>query len=165
MSHHPESDVAAADAVESAPAPNVAGKPLSGRGDYRYWMTVQTRWSDNDALGHINNVVYMRYFEAVVVRFVIEEAALDWQADPAIPYAAEVLCRFAKPLSFPVGVDAGLRVARLGTRSVTYAIGLFAEGALSPAAEGHFVHVFVDRVGETPVPIPSAIRAVYERFT
>ncbi len=135
------------------------------REHYRYWLQIATRWGDNDMLGHVNNVVYFRYFEAVVVKFVIEEAALDWQHDPTVPYAVDIRCHFRRPLSFPELVDAGLIIQRLGNTSVTYGLALFAAGEAEPAAVGHFVHVYVDRDTGTPVPIPAAIRAVYERFS
>jgi acyl-CoA thioester hydrolase len=135
------------------------------REHYRYWLPIATRWGDNDMLGHVNNVVYFRYFEAVVVKFVIEEARLDWQHDPAVPYAVDIRCHFRRPLSFPELVDAGLIIQRLGNSSVTYGLGLFAEGDSEPAAVGHFIHVYVDRDTGTPVPIPAAIRAVYQRYS
>lgn len=136
----------------------------TGRADYRYWMAIPIRFSDNDMLGHVNNVLYFRYFEAVVVRFLVEEAGLDWARDPIVPYAAEVLCRFKRPLTYPGTVDAGLAIGRLGGSAVTYALGLFDGDDPAPAALGHFVHVYVDRGAETTAPIPEAIRAVYERF-
>lgn len=134
------------------------------RDDYLYWLPIQTRWLDNDMLGHVNNVVYFRYFEAVVVDFLIREARLDWKAHPLVPYAVDIRCRFRRPLSFPTSVDAALRIANMGNTSVTYGLALFSHDENEPAAVGHFVHVWVDRKTDTPVPIPSDMRAVYERF-
>lgn len=134
------------------------------RDDYPYWLPIQTRWLDNDMLGHVNNVVYFRYFEAVIVDFLIREAGLDWQEDPLVPYAVDIRCRFRRPLSFPATVDAGLRIRNLGRTSVTYGIGLFAADEAEPAAVGHFVHVWVERATDTPVPIPAPVRTIYERF-
>ena len=130
--------------------------------DFPYRATMPTRWGDNDMLGHVNNVVYQRFYEGMVVRFLMEEAGLDWAADPHIPLLVEALCRFHRPLSFPETVQGGLRVTVLGTSSVTYALALFGDGDAAPASTGHWVHVFVDRVSEKPAPIPAAIRAVYE---
>jgi acyl-CoA thioester hydrolase len=133
------------------------------RDDYPYIISVPTRWNDNDMLGHVNNVVFYRYIEAVVVRFLMEEAGLDWLKDPVIPYAAEILCRFHRPLSFPDDIEAALKVDRLGARSVTYGVALFSGDQPAPAATGHFIHVFVDRQSEKSAPIPAAIGAVLER--
>ncbi len=134
------------------------------RDHYRYWLSIPTRWSDNDMLGHVNNVVYFRYFEAVVVKLLIEEAGLDWQHDPAVPHAVDIRCHFRRPLSFPELVEAGLIIQKMGNSSVTYGLALFTAGETEPAAVGHFVHVYVDRDTSTPVSIPAAIRAAYERF-
>ena len=134
------------------------------RENYRYIMSIPTRWMDNDMLGHVNNVTYYRFFEAVVVRFSMEEGGLDWHKDPVIPYAVESMCRYWRPVSYPETVDARLRIGRIGTSSVTYEIGLFTDGAAEPAATGHFVHVFIGRTSERPQPIPPAMRAVFEKF-
>jgi acyl-CoA thioester hydrolase len=142
----------------------MSNETTPGRADYRYWRAIPTRWSDNDQLGHVNNVLYFRYFEAVVVHLLIEEAGLDWREDPYIPYAVDVRCRFRRPLSFPQVVEAGLAIDKLGTTSVTYGLALFARNDPDPAAVGHFVHVYVDRRTEIPVAIPERMRTVYRRY-
>jgi len=134
------------------------------RRDFPYRIEIPTRWSDNDMLGHVNNVVYYRFFEAVVVRFQMEVAGVDWLADPISPQAVETLCRFHRPLSFPETVEAGLRVERIGNSSVTFAIALFGESEDAPAASGHFVHVFVNAESLRPAPIPKRQHAVYAKY-
>ncbi|MEQ8227104.1 MAG: thioesterase family protein [Rhodospirillales bacterium] len=136
--------------------------PLSA---YPYRIEIPTRFGDNDMLGHANNVAYNRYIETVVTHFQMREAGVDWSKDRIAPVAVETLCRFHRSLSFPEMVHAGLRVSRLGNSSVTFLIGLFGEADHQvPAATGHFIHVFSDRDAETSAPMPSAVRAVYERF-
>ena len=134
------------------------------RKNFPYRMTIPTRWSDNDALGHVNNVIYYRFFEAVVVRFQMREVGVDWMKDRVSPQAVESLCRFHRPLSFPETVEAGLRVEKIGNSSVTFAIALFSEKDESPAATGHFVHVFVDSKSLKSQPIPADKRAVFEKY-
>jgi len=136
--------------------------PLSA---YPYRLDIQTRFGDNDMLGHVNNVAFNRFIEAVVTRFQMLEAGVDWARDKVSPVAVETLCRFHRPLSFPETVRAGLRVQRIGTSSVTLAFALFSEtDGEAPAATGHFVHVFTDRASNAVSPIPGAVRAVYEKF-
>ena len=135
------------------------------RDRYRHFRTIQTRWRDNDVYGHVNNVVYYQYFEAIVVRFLMEEVGPDWLKAPFIPLAVETQCRFRRPLSFPETVEAGLRISRLGGSSVIQTLALFGEGDDQPAATGRFVHVYVERETNRPTPIPAAFRAIYERFT
>ncbi len=134
------------------------------RAGYRHFLAIPTRWSDNDIHGHVNNVTYYSYFDTVVNCYLIEAGGLDIHGDPVIGVAVETMCRFKRPLTYPETIDAGLRVARLGTSSVRYEIGIFRRGEDEAAAWGHFVHVFVDRASNDPVPIPAPIRAALERI-
>ena len=129
------------------------------RAHYRHFLAIPTRWMDNDAYGHVNNVTYYSYFDTVVNEHLIRVGGLDIRQGPVIAYVVETACRFHRSLTFPEIVDAGLRIARLGTSSVTYDIGLFRHDDAAAAATGRFVHVWVDRATERPVPIPDGIRA------
>lgn len=136
--------------------------PLSA---YGYRMEIPTRFGDNDMLGHANNVAYNRYIESVVTQFQMQEAGVDYVKNRIAPVVVETLCRFHRSLSYPETVQAGLRVGRLGSSSVTFLIGLFgADDHAVAAATGHFIHVYTDRDTETAVPMPADARAVYERF-
>ncbi len=135
--------------------------PVS-RTDYRYWLTIPTRWMDNDIYGHVNNVIYYSWFDTVINRFLIEQGGLDIHSGAVVGYCVESQCRYFKPFVFPEPVEAGLRVAHLGRSSVRYEIGLFGEDEVQARAEGHFVHVFVDRSTNLSMPIPESIRKVLE---
>ncbi|MCW8835433.1 MAG: acyl-CoA thioesterase [Rhodospirillales bacterium] len=134
------------------------------RSDFTYFMDVPTRWNDNDMLGHVNNVIYYSYMEAVVVRFVSEVLGVDWYTSPLIPYAAESLCRFKRPLAFPQKVEAAMRISHIGNTSFSYELALFAEGDDALYAEGRWVHVMVERESERPTPISPDIRTTLERY-
>ncbi len=125
---------------------------------YPHLQRITTRWMDNDVYGHVNNVVYYSYFDTVINTWLIRHAGLDIHAGAQIGLCAESNCRFLAPLAFPDVVDAGLRVERLGRSSVRYGIGLFTEGVEAPAAEGWFVHVFVDRESRKSVTIDDRMR-------
>jgi acyl-CoA thioester hydrolase len=129
------------------------------RADYRHFLAIPTRWMDNDTYGHVNNVTYYSYFDTAVNEHLVNAGGLDIRKDPAIGFVVESSCSFHKSLTFPETIDAGLRVVRLGTSSVTYEIGLFKQDDDAPAATGRFVHVWVDRARERPVQVPAAIRA------
>lgn len=148
--------------VGAEASPRAAGKDGT-RSAYRHYLSIPTRWMDNDTYGHVNNVTYYSYFDTAVNAHLIA-AGLDIHAAPAIGLVVETGCRFHAPLSFPDVVDAGLRVAHLGTSSVRYEIGLFRAGATTPAATGHFVHVWVDRTTRRPVPVPPPLRAALARL-
>jgi acyl-CoA thioester hydrolase len=130
--------------------------------DYRHTQRITTRWMDNDAYGHVNNVVYYSYFDTVVNTLLIAKGALDIEKSPVIGLVVETHCEFFAPLTYPEEVVAALRVAHLGRSSVRYEIALFAEGAESAAAQGHFVHVYVDRETRKPVELPATLRRVLE---
>ena len=133
--------------------------PPSRRGDFPHLLAIPTRWMDNDVYGHVNNVVYYSYFDTVINRFLIEAGGLDPQAGEVVGMAVETGCRFHRSLAFPDTVQAGLAIGRLGSTSVRYEIGIFRNDENDACADGHFVHVFVARASQRPVPIPGPIRA------
>jgi len=132
------------------------------RGSYRHFSAVPTRWMDNDAYGHVNNVVYYSWFDTAVNRYLVDAGALDIQAGTVIGLVIETHCNYFAPLSFPQAVEAGLRVAQLGRSSVRYEVGLFAPGQPLSAAGGHFIHVYVDRATRRPVDLPEALRTALQ---
>jgi len=135
------------------------------RAEYAHFLSIATRWMDNDVYGHVNNVVYYAYFDTVINRYLIEEGGLDIVRAETIGLCVESHCAYLQPLSFPDSIDAGLRVAHLGRSSARYEIGIFARGSDEPSAHGWFVHVFVDRATRRPAPLPPSIRAALERLT
>ena len=132
--------------------------------NFPHTTVIATRWKDNDVYGHVNNVEYYSYFDTVINEFLITEGGLDIHAGDAIGVCVESGCRFLSSLSFPGRVRAGLGVTRLGHTSVRYVISLFDDEHGEPAAEGFFVHVFVDRAGRRPTPIPEGLRAALARL-
>ncbi|WP_109483157.1 thioesterase family protein [Paraburkholderia sp. C35] len=133
-----------------APAPRTA---------YPHFLAIGTRWMDNDVYGHVNNVVYYSYFDTVVNEYLIRAGVLHIEHSSTIGLVVETQCNYFAPIVFPDRIDAGLRVVRLGTSSVRYEVGLFREGDAEPAAQGHFVHVYVDRDTRRPVALPDDLRA------
>ena len=134
------------------------------RSAFPHFCAIPTRWMDNDVYGHVNNVVYYSYFDTVVNQYLIAEGGLDIEKSPVIGLVVETLCRYFKPITFPETIEAGLRVGKLGNSSVRYEIAIFRQGDPEPAASGHFVHVYVDRVTRRPVPVPEAMRRALARL-
>jgi acyl-CoA thioester hydrolase len=136
------------------------------RDTYARFVPLTTRWMDNDAYGHLNNVVYYSLFDTAVNSLLIEAGALDINAGPVIGLVVETHCNFFESLAFPQRIEAGVRVAQQGRSSVRYEIGLFAEGAATCAARGHFVHVYVDRDSRRPVAaLPDTYLAALKGLT
>lgn len=133
-------------------------KPVPGtRADYPHLSLLGTRWMDNDVYGHVNNVQYYSFFDTVVNRYLIQAGALDIHGGATIGLVVETHCNYFAPLAFPQDVQAGLRVAHVGSSSVRYEVGLFAPDEPLAAAQGHFVHVYVDRETRRPVKLPPAL--------
>jgi acyl-CoA thioester hydrolase len=147
---------------QSPPSPTRLPPPL--RGSFSHFRCVQTRWMDNDAYGHINNVTYYSYFDTVVNHILIGPCGLDIHRSPTLALMAETGCQFRAFFAYPDDIDAGLRVGRLGTSSVRWELGLFAPGEDVARVHGFMVHVFVDRVTQRPVPMPAQMRAAMEKL-
>ena len=130
------------------------------RNAYRHFQDITTRWMDNDPYGHVNNAVYYSYFDTAVNAYLIGQGALDIAKSPVIGLVVETHCNYFSAIAFPDLVRAGLRVGHLGTSSVRYEIGLFRNDEDLASAQGHFVHVYVERATGKPVPLPEKLQAV-----
>lgn len=130
----------------------------AGRDQFRHFLTIPTRWMDNDIYGHVNNVVYYSYFDTAVNQFLIEAGVLDIHKGEVVGFVVDSGCAYFAPIAFPDAVHAGIRVAKLGNSSVRYEIALYRNNDPLPAAAGHFVHVYVERASNRSVPIPGAVR-------
>ena len=135
---------------------------MEERNEYRHFVSIATRWRDNDLYGHVNNIEYYGYFDTAINLYLIQQGGLDIQAGALIGVCAESHCKFVTELAFPEIVEAGLRVEHLGRSSVRYGIGLFRTGSIAAAAEGWFVHVFVDRVSRRPAGLTPVLRTALE---
>ena len=136
------------------------GPPV--RAAFARFVAMATRWSDNDAYGHLNNVVYYALFDSAVNAILIEAGLLDPASSPVIGLVVESNCRFYASLSYPEELEVGLAVERLGRSSVRYRLAVFKSGANEAAAAGGYTHVYVERATNRPVPIPDAHRRLME---
>ena len=143
---------------ESRPQPKPTPEPRSA---YRAFRSIATRWMDNDAYGHVNNVVYYSWFDTAVNANLIERGVLDIHQGETIGLVIETMCNYFAPLAFPETVEVGIRVAKLGSSSVRYEVGIFGASDQT-AAKGHFVHVYVDKNTRRPVPLPAPLKTVLE---
>ena len=141
------------------------GPAPSTRADYRWFSSSPTRWMDNDVYGHVNNVTYYSFFDTAVARFLLANGVLDLPSSTVVGLVVDTACRFAAPVAFPDEVTCGLRCGRLGTASIRYEIGVFRNDEDRAAAEGHFVHVYVERARQDrAVPLPDALRDAARRL-
>ncbi|MCU1263865.1 MAG: thioesterase superfamily protein [Acidobacteria bacterium] len=142
----------------------MAAKPQITRAEYPHFLTLSTRWMDNDVYGHVNNALYYAFFDTAINQYLIAEGGLDITQGRVIGFAAESHCQYLQALAFPEVIEVGLRVGNLGNSSVRYELSIFKDGETFAAAMGYFVHVFVDRETRRPVPIPHSIREALQRL-
>ncbi len=135
------------------------------RSAFNCWRRMTTRWADNDAYGHVNNIIYYEWFDSAVNAWMIEQGMLDIANGDPIGLVVETRCSYFAPLAFPQVVEVGLAVANLGRSSIRYRIGIFGDGEDSAAAQGEFVHVVVDRANRKPVEIPANWRRALEKVS
>ena len=138
--------------------------PIPTIDDFGYVAEVTTRWTDNDVYGHVNNAVFYFYFDSVANRYLIEEGGLDIHTSDVIGLVVESGCHYHAPIDYPSVLRVGLRVNRLGNRSVTYGLAVFTSDVDEAVAHGYFSHVFVDRETRRPVEVPAQLRAALERL-
>jgi acyl-CoA thioester hydrolase len=132
------------------------------RSEFKHFHPITTRWMDNDAYGHVNNVVYYSWFDTVVNQFLISRGMLDIERSPVIGLVIETQCNYFASVAFPDQVTAGVRVTKLGNSSVRYEVGIFRGEDDTAAAQGHFVHVYVDRHSRRPASIPDDMRKLLQ---
>ena len=135
------------------------------RSDFMAFQQHSTRWWDNDAYRHINNAVYYSFFDSAVNQILIQSGVLDIESSPVIGLVVETSCRYYAPIAFPDVIHTGVRVSKIGSSSVQYAIGLFRNDSDQASADGLFVHVYVDRITNKPQPIPHDTRQLLETLT
>jgi acyl-CoA thioester hydrolase len=132
--------------------------------DYAIFYSLESRWADNDIYGHINNVAYYAYFDSVVNRFLIEHGDLNPASDSVVGYVVHSSADYFAPVSYPATLRLGLRVVRVGEKSLTWEVGVFAPDADQTCVTGTFTHAFVNRETGTSASIPASIRAAVERL-
>jgi len=142
----------------SRPAPE-------GRDAYRHFQAMPTRWADNDVYGHVNNSVYYFFFDTLVNEWLINQGLLEIGKSETIGLVVGTSCNFFAPITYPDLIHGGLRVSKIGSSSVTYEIGLFANDDEECAAKGHFVHVYVDEKTRRPVKLSNDMRAKLDGLT
>lgn len=129
------------------------------RNEYRYFTSITTRWNDNDPYGHVNNAVYYEWFDTAINAYLIKQGVLDIKYSEVVGLVVRTSCDYFAPVAFPDQVNVGIRVARLGNSSVRYGVGIFRNDDEQAAAQGDFVHVYVNSQDRRPVELSIDLRA------
>jgi acyl-CoA thioester hydrolase len=137
---------------------------LKTRDQFKFFLDIQTRWADNDIYGHVNNVTYYSYFDTAANALLIQKTGFDIHQSQSIGLVVDSACSFFQELSFPEIIQVGVAIGKIGTTSLHYELAIFKQGQEQASAQGHFVHVFVDRETRKTVPISESTRNVLEKF-
>ena len=134
------------------------------RQQFQFIYPIQTRWSDNDVYGHVNNIIYYSFFDSAANALLIQHAGFDIQQSPMIGLVVESKCQYFAELCYPEQIEVGVAIHKIGHSSLTYALAIFKQGQYEAAAQGHFVHVFVERSSRKSTAIPEAMRISLSAF-
>lgn len=137
---------------------------LKTRDQFKFFLDIQTRWADNDIYGHVNNVTYYSYFDTAANALLIQKTGFDIHQSQSIGLVVDSACSFLQELSFPEIIQVGVAIGKIGNTSLRYELAIFKQGQEQASAQGHFVHVFVDRETRKTVPISESVREVLEKF-
>ena len=137
---------------------------LKTRDQFKFFLDIQTRWADNDIYGHVNNVTYYSYFDTAANALLIQKTGFDIHQSQSIGLVVDSACSFFQELSFPEIIQVGVAIGKIGNTSLRYELAIFKQGQEQASAQGHFVHVFVDRETRKAVPISESVREVLEKF-
>ncbi|ENV92716.1 hypothetical protein F937_02115 [Acinetobacter calcoaceticus ANC 3680] len=137
---------------------------LKTRDQFKFFLDIQTRWADNDIYGHVNNVTYYNYFDTAANALLIQKTGFDIHQSQSIGLVVDSACSFFQELSFPEIIQVGVAIGKIGNTSLRYELAIFKQGQEQASAQGHFVHVFVDRETRKTVPISESTRDVLEKF-
>ncbi len=137
---------------------------LKTRDQFKFFLDIQTRWADNDIYGHVNNVTYYSYFDTAANALLIQKTGFDIHQSQSIGLVVDSACSFFQELSFPEIIQVGVAIGKIGNTSLRYELAIFKQGQEQASAQGHFMHVFVDRETRKTVPISESTRDVLEKF-
>ena len=131
-------------------------KPIQkNKSNYIFFKDYATRWRDNDAYGHMNNVVFYEFVDSIVNCWLVERGGLKVPNSKVIGLVVHTECNYFSELGFPKPVTCGLRVERIGNTSATYGVGLFNSGENLCAAQVTLVHAYVDSISRNSINLPS----------
>ncbi len=126
-----------------------------------YFVAVQmpVAWGEMDAFGHVNNVVYFRYFETARIAYLERIRGLEYMQETGIgPILASTQCRFRVPLTYPDTVSVGARVHSIEADRFTMDYCVVSHQLQKVAAEGSGLIVMFDYRNNTKAPLPDVLR-------
>lgn len=122
-------------------------------------ISVPVAWGEQDAFGHLNNVVYFRYFESARMHFLEQTGILRSHHESGIGVIlASTTCDFKRPVEWPTQLTVRCGCTAIGNTSFTMAYEI-TDHTGAQVATGNSVQVMFDYRAQAKVPVPEAVRA------
>ncbi|HEU5118157.1 MAG TPA: thioesterase family protein [Isosphaeraceae bacterium] len=127
---------------------------------YPVVIEIPVWWGDQDAFGHVNNTVFLRWMESSRIAYTSRLRFQElYRTEKKGPILASVTCNFRRQLSFPDTVKVGARIDRIGRTSFSMSHLIVSRVSGEVAADGSSTIVFYDYQAGQPIPVSDEIRA------
>ena len=135
------------------------------RADFNHFLQENTRWGDADMLGHINNVLYARYYESARTSYLREVLGIDFiNADKTGIILADMKIAYLQQLHHPASMKIGARISRLGGSSLHLDAAVFIEDNIQPISTSRATLVWFDYAKNEAIKIPDHDRKIISQY-
>ena len=129
------------------------------RSDFDYWSTINTRWRDMDALGHLNHAIYLEYMETARVNVYIQLGFSGVRKDmDESTILGSMDVHYLSQVKHPASLDVGHRICRVGSKSFDFLAAIFIENEEKPVCSALFKMVAFNYDSNKAIPVPDLIR-------
>jgi len=126
---------------------------------YSVKISVPVAWGEMDAFGHVNNIMYFRYFESARIEYFDYANVMDDMKEGGVgPILAQTSCRYKKPVTYPDNLTVQVRVKSMGTSSFVMEQSIVSEKWGEEVAIGDAVIVMINYNTGKKTPIPHEVR-------
>jgi len=128
-------------------------------------ISLPLQWGDQDALGHVNNIIYFRWAESARIDYLTRAHAWDGSANAeAGPILAAISCEFRFPLTFPDAIQVGASITALGNSSFKMEHRIVCAGGGIVAADLASTLVWIDYSTGKAIALPSKVPDAIEKL-
>ncbi len=142
-------------------------RTLTTREDFRFWWPVTVRWGDMDAMGHVNNIIYLQYLESARIGYFETLAGWDGRTESGMrqgPVVVSQTFNYRRQVYYPAEFEVGVRCQEIRNRSFVLAYAIFRKGTDELVGDGSSVTVWLDYDANKAVEIPPSLREVFTTY-
>ena len=133
------------------------------RGDFRFWWPVSVRWGDMDAMGHVNNIIYLQYLESARIGYFETLSGWDGRTEGSGrqgPVLVSQTFNYRRMVFYPAELEVAVRCREIRNRSFVLEYAIFRKGTEELVGDGSSVAVWLDYDANTAVELPDTLRQV-----